>query len=104
MTGQFTSELLDVLKKNNARATFFATAANGGKGQIQDQAAGFRDTIKRMHNDEHQIGSHSWSHEDFPAISAQQRRDQIVQIVKSEIALSDILGFFPTHMRIPFSS
>lgn len=98
---KFTNELLDILKKYNAKATFFLTAANSGKGQIQDESSGFRDVVKRMHKDGHQIGSHSWSHENFVAISAQQRRDQIV---KNEIALADILGFFPTYFRLPFSN
>jgi len=98
---KFTSELLDILKKSNAKATFFITAANGGKGQIQDESAGLRDVVKRMHSEGHQIASHSWSHEKFVAISAQQRRDQIV---KNEIALTDILGFFPTYLRLPYSS
>ncbi|KAK0648239.1 hypothetical protein B0T16DRAFT_325879 [Cercophora newfieldiana] len=98
---KFTNELLDILKKYNAKATFFVTAANGGKGQIQDESSGFRDVVKRMHKEGHQIGSHSWSHENFVAISAEQRRDQIV---KNEIALADILGFFPTYLRLPYSS
>ena len=53
-----------------------------------------------MHNEGHQIGSHSWSHENFLFISPQQRRDQIV---KNEVALVDILGFFPTYLRPPFT-
>jgi len=57
--------------------------------------------MKRMHREGHQIASHSWSHQDFKAISPQQRRDQIFKL---EISLVDILGFFPTYIRLPFSS
>ena len=83
------------------QATFFITATNGGKGQIQVESTGFPAIIKRMHAEGHQIGSHSWSHQNFTTITPQQRRDQIV---KNEMALVDILGFFPTYMRLPYSS
>ncbi len=53
-----------------------------------------------MHGEGHQIGSHSWSHQNFTAISRQQRQDQII---KNEIALVEILGFFPTYLRPPYS-
>ncbi|KAK5657558.1 hypothetical protein OQA88_3131 [Cercophora sp. LCS_1] len=86
---------------NEEEATFFVNAANGGKGQIQDESTGFPAIIKRMHSEGHQIGSHSWSHENLAAISPQQRRDQII---KNEISLVSILGFFPTYFRVPFSS
>ncbi|KAK3341918.1 chitin binding protein [Lasiosphaeria hispida] len=97
---KFTNELLDVLKKNDAKATFFVVGANSGKGQIEDPSTGLPATIMRMHIEGHQIGSHSWSHQDFNLISSQQRRDQLV---KNEIALVDILGFLPTYFRPPFT-
>ena len=89
------------LISDHRQATFFVTATNGGKGQIQVESTGLPAIIKRMHAEGHQIGSHSWSHQDFKAITPQQRRDQIV---KNEISLVDILGFFPTYMRLPYSS
>lgn len=97
---KFTTELLDILNKNNVKATFFINGANNGNGQIQDAATGFPAIIKRMHREGHQIGSHTWSHQDLRYMSAEQRRDQIVKL---EMALVDILGFFPTYLRPPFA-
>ncbi|KAK3939044.1 hypothetical protein QBC46DRAFT_316660 [Diplogelasinospora grovesii] len=96
----YTTDLLNVLKSNNVKATFFVVGANGGKGQIQDPATGYPAIIKRMYAEGHQIGSHTWSHQDLSAVTAQQRHDQIV---KNEMALVDILGFFPTYLRPPYT-
>lgn len=47
----YTSSFLDLLKKYNAKATFFVT----GKGSD--------DLIKRAYNEGHAIGLHTWSHD-----------------------------------------
>lgn len=96
----YTSDLLDLLKKTNIRATFFVVGNNGGKGQVE-QGSSYPAIIQRMYKDGHQIGSHSWSHQDLGAITAQQRRDQIL---RNEVAFVDILGFFPTYFRPPYTS
>ncbi len=96
----YTSDLLNLLKSNNVTATFFVVGANGGKGQIQDPATGYPAIIQRMRTDGHQIGSHTWSHQDLSALTAQQRHDQII---RNEIALTDILGYFPTYLRPPYT-
>jgi hypothetical protein len=54
-----------------------------------------------MYAEGHQIGSHTWSHQDLSTLTQQQRMDQIV---KNEMALVDILGFFPTYLRPPYES
>jgi hypothetical protein len=85
----------------NAKATFFITGNNLGKGQIDNAANPWVNVIKRMHAEGHQIASHTWSHQDLSLINPQQRKDQIY---KNEMALRNILGFFPTYMRPPYSS
>ena len=54
-----------------------------------------------MAKEGHQIGSHTWSHENLQKITPDQRKDQII---KNEIALVDVLGYFPTYLRPPFSA
>lgn len=54
-----------------------------------------------MHTEGHQIASHTWTHLDLSAISAVDRKNQMY---KNEMALRNILGFFPTYMRPPYSS
>ncbi|KAH8696341.1 putative chitin deacetylase [Talaromyces proteolyticus] len=98
---QYTSDLLDILEAFNAKATFFITGVNSGKGQIDDFGRPWGKLIQRMHHGGHQIASHTWSHQDLNTITPSQRRDQLV---KNEAALRNILGGFPTYMRPPYSN
>jgi chitin deacetylase len=50
---------------------------------------------------EHQVASHTWSHQDLNKISQVQRRTQLLW---NEVAFRNILGYFPTYMRPPYSS
>lgn len=97
----FTSALLDTLDSFNAKATFFISGVNSGKGQIDDFTLPWGTLIQRMHRSGHQIASHSWSHQDLSRISPPQRQDQIL---KNEAAIRNILGGVPTYIRPPYSS
>ena len=97
----YTNDLLDLLAKYNAKATFFMTGVNNNKGQIDDPATPFPAVIKRQHADGHQIASHTWSHADLSVVTSAQRRDEMVKL---EMAVRNILGFVPTYMRPPYSS
>lgn len=48
-----TDKILDILKENNIKATFFL---------IGNQIAGFENTVKRMHKEGHGIGLHTYTH------------------------------------------
>ncbi|KAF2748055.1 carbohydrate esterase family 4 protein [Sporormia fimetaria CBS 119925] len=95
-----TSHILDLFQSYNGKATFFITGANANKGQI-DTTPEFVNVIKRMHNEGHQLASHTWTHLDLSAISETERRDQMYKL---EMAMRNIVGFFPTYMRPPYSS
>ncbi|KAK4446316.1 hypothetical protein QBC34DRAFT_151174 [Podospora aff. communis PSN243] len=95
-----TAKLLDTLKKNNVSATFFIVGNNAGKGQISDPESGYTPIIQRMIADGHQVGSHTWSHQDMNAITPQQRR---AQIINNEIALANVLGVIPSYFRPPYT-
>ncbi|KAL7626711.1 hypothetical protein AAE478_003485 [Parahypoxylon ruwenzoriense] len=58
------------------------------------------DKLARMAAEGHQIASHTWSHENFSQLTTAQFKNQMVW---NEIALNDILGYFPTYMRPPYS-
>jgi peptidoglycan/xylan/chitin deacetylase (PgdA/CDA1 family) len=51
----YTSHLLEVLAAYGAKATFFITGNNLGKGQIDIEETGWPDIIRRMHADGHQV-------------------------------------------------
>lgn len=65
----YTAELLDLLKEYNAKATFFITGINLGKGSIDSEATGYPALIRRMAAEGHQIASHTWSHADLSTVS-----------------------------------
>lgn len=51
----YTSHVLDVLASYGAKATFFITGNNLGKGQIDVEETGWPAIIRRMHADGHQV-------------------------------------------------
>ncbi|KAH6613045.1 hypothetical protein C7974DRAFT_466726 [Boeremia exigua] len=95
-----TATILDLFKKYDAKATFFVTGNNIGKGRI-DKTQEFIDLIKRMDTEGHQIASHTWTHLDLSKIDADTRKDQIINV---EGALNNIIGKIPTYVRPPYSS
>ncbi|KAI0528113.1 carbohydrate esterase family 4 protein [Xylaria bambusicola] len=97
---EYTNDLLDKLAKYQAKATFFITGNNLHKGQINDRSTPWPNVIQRMAAEGHQIASHTWSHENYSQLTTTQFRNQIYW---NEIAINDILGYFPTYMRPPFS-
>lgn len=95
----YTADLLDLLKTNNVKATFFMVGNNNGKGQIELDSTGWPAIMRRVFNEGHQIGSHTWSHQSLDSLTPQQVTDQVI---KNEIAFSDVFGFFPTYLRPPY--
>jgi peptidoglycan/xylan/chitin deacetylase (PgdA/CDA1 family) len=95
----YTSQLLDLLKRYNFHATFFITGNNNGKGGI-DLTEPYPNLIKRMIAEGHQVASHTWSHYSLSNITHDLR---ISQMVKNEMAFNNIIGMWPTYMRPPYS-
>lgn len=93
----YTPRLLDVLAQYNVKATFFVVGSNGN-GDI-DKVTQWSDIIKRTYSQGHQIASHTWDHADLTTLSSAARREEMY---KTEQALANILGFFPTYMRPPY--
>lgn len=73
----FTWHLLDVLASYGAKATFFITGNNMGKGQIDINETGYPAIIRRMVADGHQIAHHGWTHENATTLTEDQFVDQI---------------------------
>ncbi|KND92423.1 Peptidoglycan-N-acetylglucosamine deacetylase [Tolypocladium ophioglossoides CBS 100239] len=97
----YTEFLLDLLRRYDARATFFVTGRNLGKGAINNGSLPWAGLIRRMVREGHQVASHTWSHQRLTQLGrAQVRR----QMLFNEAALADILGGFPTYMRPPYSA
>ncbi|MBQ9346052.1 MAG: polysaccharide deacetylase family protein, partial [Oscillibacter sp.] len=75
-----TNRLLDGLRDRGARAAFFL---------VGEEAASNQDLVRRMGEEGHQVGNHTWSHRRLEAME----RDEIAQeIGKTEALLGSILG------------
>ncbi|KAK0620660.1 hypothetical protein B0T14DRAFT_432217 [Immersiella caudata] len=99
----YTSDLLDIFKRNGVKATFFVVADNGqfGRPLLGDPSGPFPALMKRAIAEGHQLGSHSWSHQNFLEISPQERQQELVKL---EGTFVDVLGFFPTYFRPPYTA
>ncbi|GAA1077873.1 polysaccharide deacetylase family protein [Nocardiopsis exhalans] len=90
--GEYTDELLDVLDEHDAKATFYVLGSKIGK---------FEDTVERMAEDGHEVGNHTWDHEDLATLSADQIKDDLE---RTDRAIADVTGEKPATMRPPYGS
>ena len=95
----YTIGILDLLKQYGFHATFFICGNNLGKGSI-DITAPYPDIIRRMIDEGHQVASHTFSHYNLDDLTTAERVDQLV---KNERVIANILGFYPTYLRPPYS-
>ena len=95
----FTAGMVDLLNSYNAKATFFITGVNSGKGAI-DSTPTWSAIIKNMAANKHQLASHTWSHANLNLLGEAERR---AEMIKLEMAFRNIVGYFPTYMRPPYS-
>jgi acyl-phosphate glycerol 3-phosphate acyltransferase len=87
---EFTPEILDLLKQNDVKATFFLVGTHAEK---------YPGLVKRIIAEGHEIGNHSYSH---PVNMLLFSRDRIVQeVVKAEEAITRAGGVRPYLFRPP---
>lgn len=97
---RWTHDLLDILKANDVKATFFITAVVLYEDLTRHRSDQRPSAVKRIYNEGHQVAGHTWSHPDLNSMLDWQRRGDMT---KMEMALTDILGFSPTYMRPPYN-
>ncbi|WP_306368033.1 polysaccharide deacetylase family protein [Nocardiopsis sp. CC223A] len=90
--GQYTDTVLDALADHDAKATFYVLGSKVGN---------FPDTVERMADDGHEIGNHTWKHDDLATLSGSAIKDDLERTDK---AIEDITGEKPTTMRPPYGS
>ncbi|KAL6704800.1 hypothetical protein ACN47E_007604 [Coniothyrium glycines] len=96
----YTEQVMAKFEARGGRATFFVTGNNIGKGAI-DETQKWREVIQKMDANGHQVGSHTWTHQNLDLITQEQRIDQMT---RNEMAIRNILGKYPTYMRPPYSA
>jgi peptidoglycan-N-acetylglucosamine deacetylase len=89
---EFTPQILDVLKRNHVRATFFL---------LGNRAKTHPEMVRRILREGHQIGNHSYNHPLFPKISDLEFRRQVEQ---TQTVLKSIIGYSPRFIRPPYGA
>lgn len=87
-----TPKVLDMLKKRGLKATFFVLGQN---------IAGNEDILKRIVEEGHEVGNHTWSHPNLTTLSPEQVQREIVDTQK---IIKDTIGYEPTLMRPPYGA
>lgn len=85
----YTPEILDILKDRNVSATFFLIGKNVEK---------YPDIAKRIVDEGHSIGNHTYSHKSLIPLS---ERVTVQEIKKAEKAIQDATQVRPTLFRPP---
>ena len=87
----WTPKILDVLKKNNVKATFFMI------GEVAQDNVG---VMQRVYREGHEIGNHTFTHPDISEISTTQVD---LQLNLTERLFAAKLGVQPLYFRPPYS-
>lgn len=89
---ELTPKLLDYLKERGIKATFFVIGKN---------AAAHPEIIKRMVDEGHEVGNHSWSH---PALNKLSAAGVSSELDKTSEAVASACGAKPHVMRPPYGA
>ncbi|MBE6781094.1 MAG: polysaccharide deacetylase [Ruminococcaceae bacterium] len=84
-----TADILDTLKEKNVKAAFFITG---------DYAKKNHPFVKRMIEEGHIIGNHSWGHKSFPSINREKMAKEIWQL---EDYLKTNFNYSSPYFRFP---
>lgn len=85
-----TPEILDILKEDNVKATFFIV------GEYVKYYSGL---TKRIFNERHIIGNHSYYHPDFKKISGEEAEEELT---KTSLKIHKLTGKYPILFRPPY--
>ncbi len=87
---KLTPQVLDILKTENVKATFFVL------GQLAESK---KDLVKRINDEGHSIGNHTYSHKYNKLYTSFSTYWQEIQ--KTEDILEEIIGYSPSIVRTP---
>lgn len=89
---RFTPQVLDVLAKHDVKATFFLFGARAEEN---------REITKRIHDEGHAIGNHTYWHPNLPKESLERLRWELTE---TEQVIEEIIGFKPRLFRSPYGA
>lgn len=85
----YTEEILEILRENDAKATFFMIGKN---------AKEHPDIVLKVSDSGHEIGNHTWSHPNMRKLTAEKIGEEIS---KTQEILKEITGASPVLFRPP---
>ena len=88
--GKYTTRLLDILKNYSAKATFFVV---GSRASYQ------KDILKRMTDEGHEVGNHTYSHISLKELEEQEIADQITS---TKNIIFEATGIESNLVRAPY--
>lgn len=88
----YTSDIMDILKEYKVHATFFVVGL---------QVVKYPEMAKRIVDEGHTIGNHSWSHKDLTKLTSIARDEEIN---KTQQAIKEATGIVPELMRAPYGA
>lgn len=89
---RYTTAILDILKEEGVKATFFVVGTQVDK---------YPEVVQRMVEEGHAVGNHSYRHKDLSKLSASQI---LAEIRKTDKALEEALGTTPLLFRAPYGA
>lgn len=87
----YTPQVLEILDRYNAKATFFCTGKN---------ATQYPDIVKRAHHKGHAIGNHSFSH--APTVDFLGSANWLREIQQADRAIAQAIDYQPMFFRPPY--
>ncbi|MDR0472620.1 MAG: polysaccharide deacetylase family protein [Treponema sp.] len=91
-SGVTTTQLLDVLKTHNIKATFFVIGNKIGQGTNKQ-------IMQRIKDEGHEFGNHSWAHDSLGAIANKETIRKNLQDTQN--AINETTGITPALFRDP---
>jgi peptidoglycan/xylan/chitin deacetylase (PgdA/CDA1 family) len=85
-----TNVILDWLKDNGKKATFFV---------VGQQVVKYPNVLKRVYDEGHEIGLHTWSHH---ALTSLNTEEIIAEIEWTRIIVMETVGYSAKYIRPPF--
>lgn len=86
----YTGQVLDILRASRIKATFFLCGANAERHP---------ELVRRIRDEGHEIGNHTWSH---PYLYLASRETIAAEIDRTQDVLEKITGSRPVWFRPPF--
>ena len=87
--GTLTPRVLDILRNNNVKGTFFVQGCN---------VTAHPQVVRRMVNEGHEVGNHTWNHAYLSKVAREKAEDQLQ---RTNEAIRNACGMIPVVMRPP---